>query len=305
MQNSTLLVFATKTPRLADSHLCCYRWPMQKQIVCINWGTKYGAPYINRLNDMVRANITPPFRFVCFTDVHKDVNPDIECVPLPEMPGFVPASTLGQWQKTRLWAPRLADLEGPFLFIDLDVVITDSLDPFFAYGDPDDVVVARNMAKPLHKLGQTSIYRMPVGALAGLQREFAADPQGIADRYRFEQHFVTKHAPHGVKFWPSGWVRHFRIECIPRFPLNYFRDPGLPKGTRVVIFAGALNPPDAIAGRYNSRAPHLPPLAHLRRALKAKRKWKAVRQYVRPALWVKRYWDNPGIERQVGSTEPK
>ena len=52
---------------------------MKKQIVCINWGTKYGAPYINRLYQMVKANITPPFRFVAFTDTRDGVLPDIDC----------------------------------------------------------------------------------------------------------------------------------------------------------------------------------------------------------------------------------
>ncbi|MEM9438423.1 MAG: glycosyl transferase, partial [Pseudomonadota bacterium] len=38
-----------------------------KQVVCINWGSAYGAPYINRLYRAVAANITPPFRFVAYT----------------------------------------------------------------------------------------------------------------------------------------------------------------------------------------------------------------------------------------------
>jgi hypothetical protein len=267
---------------------------MKKQIVCINWGTKYGAPYINRLYRMVRANITPPFRFVAFTDTRDGVHPDIDCFDLPDMPGFMPKNTIGQWPKSRLWAPELGDLTGPFLFVDLDVTITGSLDPFFEFGAPEDVVLARNVAKPFQRLGQTSIYRMPVGALAPLQRLFAADPQAVADKYRFEQHFVTKNAPNGVKFWPRSWVRHFRIECIPRFPFNYFFEPRLPKGTRVVIFAGSMNPPDAIAGQYNKRTPYLPPFAHVRRALKSKNKIKSLRQFVRPATWVKEIWDRAG-----------
>ncbi len=268
---------------------------MKKQIVCINWGTKYGAPYINRLYEMVKANITPPFRFVAFTDTRDGVNPEVDCFDLPDMPGFMPERTIGQWPKSRLWAPVLGDLSGPFLFVDLDVAITGSLDPFFEFGSPDDVVLARNAAKPFQKLGQTSIYRMPVGALAPLQDMFAADPQGVADKYRFEQHFVTKNAPGGVVFWPDNWVSHFRIECIPRFPLNYFMESRPPKGTRVVIFAGALNPPDAIAGRYNKRTPHLPPLSHIRRALQGEQKWKGIRQYVKPALWVKEIWDQASV----------
>lgn len=270
---------------------------MNKQIVCINWGTAYGAPYINRLYEMVRSNITPPFRFICFTDSRDGVHPDIVCFDLPEMPGFMPKNTIGQWPKSRLWAPELGDLKGAFLFLDLDVTITASLDPFFEFGDENDVIVARNAAKPFHKLGQTSIYRMPVGALAPLQALFAADPQAVADKYRFEQHFVTKHAPNGIKFWPKGWVRHFRIECIPCFPLNYFVPSKCPHGTHVVIFAGILNPPDAIKGQYNAGYPYLPPLQHIRRALASNRKWKGVRQYLLPADWVREIWERSGTSR--------
>jgi hypothetical protein len=278
---------------------------MKKQIVCINWGTKYGAPYINRLYQMVKANITPPFRFLCFTDTRDGIYPEIDCLDSPDMPGFVPKNTIGQWQKLRLWAPELGHLTGPFLFLDLDVVITGSLDPFFEFGTPEDVILARNAAKPLQKLGQTSVYRMPVGALAKLQEVFAEDPQGTADRYRFEQHFVTRNAPNGVRFWPRQWVRHFRIECIPRFPLNYFQNPKLPEGARVVIFAGALNPPDAIAGRYSSRRPHLPPLTHLRRALQSDQKWKGIRRYVRPAPWVREFWNTAYFDGNAQAEEHK
>ncbi|MCG7493332.1 glycosyl transferase [Thalassobius sp. Cn5-15] len=263
---------------------------MEKQIVCINWGTKYGAPYVNRLYKMVEANITPPFRFVCFTDNSDDFLPEIDCFDLPPMPGFMPKNTLGKWPKSRLWAPELGDLKGAFLFIDLDVVITGSLDSFFEYGDPDDVVLARNAAKPLHRLGQTSIYRMPVGALAPLQQIFANDPQAVADKYRFEQHFVTKNAPNGIKFWPRTWVQHFRIQCIPRFPLNYFTAPKVPRDCRVVIFAGSLNPPDAMVGQYKETLPHLPRRAHIKRAFSMKRPLRALRQFYFPAKWVSDIW---------------
>lgn len=259
---------------------------MKKQIVCINWGEKYGARYVNRLYKMVRAHTTPPFRFVVFTDVRDGLLPGVECFDLPEMPGFMPKNTLGQWPKSRLWAPKLGDLDGPFLFVDLDISITGSLDPFFEFGNEEDVILARNPAKPFQRLGQTSIYRMPVGALSSLQTMFAADPQSIADTYRFEQHFVTKNAPRGITFWPRSWVRHFRIDCIPTFPLNYFLDPRIPNGARVIIFAGALNPDDAIAGQYHEDFPHLPPMAHIYRAMKQPDKFRKARQFLRPASWV-------------------
>jgi len=262
-----------------------------KQVVCINWGTKYGAPYINRLYRMVAKNITPPFRFVAFTDTEDGVLPEVDCFPLPPMPGFMPKKTPGQWPKSRLWAPQLADLEGPFLFIDLDVIITESLDPFFDYADPEDLVMAWNVAKPLERWGQSSIYRANVGQLAVLQEKFAADPQGIADKYRFEQHFVTKEAPTKPKFWPREWVRHFRIECVPTPPFNFFKKPYLPTGCRVVIFAGGPNPPEAIEGRRDADKPVMTPREYLTYWRKRGMKIQLLQDYALPAEWVSDYWD--------------
>ena len=173
---------------------------MRKQVVCIHWGTKYGPRYVNRLYAMVARNITPPFSFTCFCDDPTDFRPEIDAQPLPPLDVVMPTGTLGIWPKARLWGETLGALRGPVLFSDLDLVITGSLDPFFEYGDPGDIILARNPTVPLERLGQTSLFRFPVGSLAPLQAAFRADPQGIADRYRFEQRFVTRQAPGGIRF---------------------------------------------------------------------------------------------------------
>lgn len=261
-----------------------------KQVMCINWGTRYGAPYINRLYAMVARNITPPWKFVCFTDTRDGLHPDIICHDLPPLGTELPQNTRGKWQKSRLWAKTLPDLEGPVLFMDLDVVITGSIDPFFEFGAPEDVILANNPAKPFHRSGQTSIYRMPVGGLAALQEKFIADPQAAADRYEWEQSFVTHNAPGGIKLWPRKWVRHFRIDCLWPFPLNYVLAPRKPADARVVIFAGALNPTDALVGQYSSDLPHLPPGDHIRRARTQKLGFKGVRRFLYPAAWIADHW---------------
>ena len=187
--------------------------------------------------------------------------------PLPDFDYTAPTNTLGKWPKSRLWGD-LGDITGTVLFLDLDVVVVGNLDDFFSFGDPDDTVLATNpqSVKPFEKLGQTSVYRMRVGKLAGLQDIFRADPQAIADEYRFEQRFVTRRAPGGVKFWPKGWVVHFRADCVPAFPLRYWRTPQVPDGAKIVIFAGSLNPPDAIAGRWSEEDTPRAPADHLRAA---------------------------------------
>lgn len=263
-----------------------------KQIICIKWGTKYGAHYANKLYGMVSRNITPPFRFVCFTDDTTDVRPEIECQELPPLDVTMPTNTLGKWPKSRLWGEKLGDLTGIVLFLDLDVVIVDSLDPFFEYGKPEDVVLSYNPSNPLEKLGQTSCFRFQVGTLVSLQEKFKADPQGIADKYRFEQRFVTRNVPGGVKIFPKAWVAHFRRKCRQPFPLNYVKPPKIPKGARIVIFPGGLYPTNAIEGRYDKKSANNAKdhLKRLKDPKNLKHPLRHLRHFILPVDWVEEHW---------------
>ena len=55
-------------------------------VLCMKWGTKYPADYVNRLYSMVARNIRRPFRFVCLTDDNLGLGANIESFPLPELP---------------------------------------------------------------------------------------------------------------------------------------------------------------------------------------------------------------------------
>jgi len=266
---------------------------MQKQFLSIRWGKKYGPEYVNRLYGMVARNVTGDFTFHCVTDSPDELRPEVNVIPLPEMGCEMPRNTNGIWGKSRLWLPGLGGLSGPVLFMDLDLVVTGTLDGFFEVGSPDDVILARNPNTPLEKLGQTSIFRYPIGKLAPLREKFLANPQGVADEYRYEQRFVTRNAPGGISFWPQGWVAHFRHHLIPPFPMNYLRVPQLRPENKVVIFPGSFNPPDAIAGRWNEADPVRSPGQHILAAFSGKRREgfvRHLRHFVLPTPWVARYW---------------
>lgn len=228
-----------------------------KQVVCIKWGTLYGPEYVNRLYGMVARHLTPPFRLVCLTDYREGLRPEIECFDLPELGCPHPVRTMGKWRKQILWGHEVPGLVTgqPALFIDLDSVIVGPLDDYFNHGEPGDVITARNWARPLERLGQTSVFRFPVGANAHILDDFRSDPQGIADRFRFEQHYVTHAVRGGIKFWPEPWTRHFRLHCLPPWPLRYFRRARLPADARIVTFPGGPNPDDVLVGRWNKRVP--------------------------------------------------
>ena len=267
---------------------------ISKQIICINWGTKYGPTYINRLYGMVERNITPPFRFVCFCDNNNGIREEVECKPLPGLSFELPKTKKGIWPKSQLWNEQLGDLEGPVLFLDLDIIVTGSLDAFFEYGNPDDVILAPNPSNPLERLGQTSVYRFPVGKLKPILDQFAANPQDIAEAYKYEQRFVTKNAPGGISFWPKTWVSHFRRHCRRNFPLNYLLPPKLDNKSKIVIFPGDLHPEDAINGfYYRDRQFHLSPKEHIKAGLRGDRKSgfiKHLRHYILPTPWVEQHW---------------
>ena len=56
--------------------------------------------------------------------------PDCEDLPPLDVENM-PVNTKGIWPKARLWGPKLGNLEGPVLFLDLDLVIVGSLDGGF------------------------------------------------------------------------------------------------------------------------------------------------------------------------------
>jgi len=266
-----------------------------KQVLCIKWGQKYGPEYVNRLYGMLSRNITGPFKLVCYTDDSRGLRAEVEVYPLPELGCELPKHSPGQWRKTSLWGASLPGLSGPALFIDLDSVLVDNIDGYFEHGHPDDVILARNWAKPLKRLGQTSVFRFPVGAYAHILENFRKDPQGTADRFRFEQHYVTASVPGGIKFWPEDWTRHFRLHCLPAFPLRYFMQAKLPQGAKIVTFPGNPNPGDVMLGRWVAeQAPHPKRWEHIKAAFGAKRIrsscWRHWYSFVLPVDWLRKFW---------------
>lgn len=274
-----------------------YIYPMSqtKTIICIKWGEKFGPEYVNKLYGMARRNITGDFRLVCFTDRPDGLLPEVETRALPELGCEHPDHTIGKWRKVALWGAELGGLSGPALFVDLDSVIVGNIDDYFSYGSPDDVILARNWAKPLSGLGQTSVFRFPVGKYPHILENFRRSPQAIADKHHFEQHYITSSVPGGIKFWPEQWTRHFRLHCLPFFPLRYFVQAKLPKTAKIVTFPGGPNPDDIVLGRWADDMPVFTDWrTHLRNAFALKtsprERWRYIKRVVLPCPWIAQHW---------------
>ncbi len=220
-------------------------------VLCMKWGTKYGPEYVNRLYGMVRRHLAGPFRFVCLTDDSHDVRAEVQCLPLPTL-DLAPGADRG-WPKLTTFKADLHGLHGTALFVDLDIVVVGDIDPFFE--QPGEFLIIKDWKRPWRVTGNSSVYRFCIGAHADILQRFIDDQAGVRKRYRNEQEYLS-HALHEqgkLAYWPKGWCRSFKYHCIPPWPSNYWREPGIPAGTRIVIFHGEVNPPDALAGRRNRR----------------------------------------------------
>ncbi len=265
-----------------------------KLIFCMKWGTVYDARYVNILHAMVARNITGPFKVVCFTDDSSGIRPEVDCRPLPSLGCEIPPDVPGKWPKVALWNRELDGLEGTALFIDLDSVIVGNIDGYFTYGDPQDVITARNWVRVFKKTGQTSVFRFPVGGHPYMLENLQKDPANISRKYQFEQNYVTAGIRGGIKFWPPTWTKHFGLHSMGIWPVRYLRPPVMPEGVKIITFPGHPKPPDAILGRWSKHAPARKPLEHLRwvwENRKTQKKWrKHFSRYVMPSEWVAEHW---------------
>jgi hypothetical protein len=243
----------------------------QRHVLCMKWGRKYGPDYVNRLYAMVRRHLSGDFSFVCLTDDSEGIRAEVQCLPIPPLDLEVPSGQPDRaWKKLTTFEQNLHGLHGTALFLDLDVVVVGSLDAFFE--QPGEFLIIHDYARPWRTeriTGNSSVYRFELGAHADVLAYFRANMDAVQAKFRNEQAYLSDflHAQGKLEYWPDAWCPSFKYHGIPAWPTNYWQEPFVPDGARIVVFHGECNPPDALAGRRN-------------RAFR----------FIRPARWIARYW---------------
>lgn len=232
-------------------------------ILCIKWGKLYGPEHVNRLRQGVLKNLRYPFRFICFTDDPEGLDPEVEAFPLPEL-NLPPNHGDRRWTKLALLGKDVFGLKGTALFLDLDLVIVDRLEAFFDM--QGDLIMIRDMdlfrSKPLRRInpqrhdflnrvGNSSVFRMEMGKHSYVLDSFVKDPVSAQARFKISQQFMSHEllARSALSYWPSQWCVSFKNHCVPRYLKSYFKNPHLPKGAKIVVFAGNPKMDDVLAGR--------------------------------------------------------
>ncbi len=239
-----------------------------ENIICMKWGTRYGAEYVNILAGMVRRHMTVPYRFVCFTENGAGIHPEVEIRPLPEMELDAKLPERG-WRKLTVFQQTLADLTGRALFIDLDVVIVGSMDDFFSV--PGEFRIIKDWNLPGTIIGNSSVFRFEIGKHPDILERYITRGDEVRARHRNEQAYLSQcmHDKGILQYWDPLWCRSFKTHCMRTFPVGYFlpaKHPG--PEAKIVIFHGQPNP-DMIQNGWHS--------ANFLRA-------------VRPTAWIQENW---------------
>ncbi len=232
----------------------------------MKWGTLYGPEYVNRLYNMVKRNLSYDFQMVCFTDNAEGIRDEVRCFPIPEMdlPTNIPER---MWKKLSTLKGDLYGLEGTALFLDLDIVIVDNIDCFFE--EEGEFLIIKDYGKSWRITGNSSVYRFEIGKHPYVFDDFIENFDVVRKTHRNEQEYLTQaiYDKGKLRYWPKAWCPSYKYDCVSKIPFAFWKKPIIPKGSKIIIFHGEINPHKAIVG--------------------GRGKWY---RYVRPAPWVADYW---------------
>lgn len=218
-------------------------------VVCLKFGTKYSARYVNTLYTMVERNLTMPHKFICYTEDPTGVDKHIETRPLPAM-----RNVSGWWFKPMFFDPSLG-LDGTILFLDLDIIIFKNINHLFEYR-PGTFLIIRDFNRYLlkqHKKFNSSVFRLQAGQHSHVYQEFKQRPQQVMSRFMGDQDWLYHKIKDNFDYWPDEWIQSYKWEMRRRAPLDK-----APKGERDFVSQGDPNilNDTAIAVFHGDPCPH-------------------------------------------------
>ncbi|KUJ73010.1 hypothetical protein [Thiomicrospira sp. WB1] len=225
-------------------------------VVCLKWGNKYSQEDVHRLHHMVNANMSLPHAFYCITDDPDGLDEAIHPLPIFD------TDLEGWWHKLSLFRKDFYGLQGTVLFLDLDVVITGSLDGIINY-QPEKVIACQDYGKCKWSQLNSSVLRFEVGQIDFVWQSFLFNKRWILEYMHGDQDWLGHVAPQ-IETFPREWVVSFKRHCdaeakntlgmghrwIERGWIKPKGEAKLPKETKIVLFHGKPDPIDVVNGPY-------------------------------------------------------
>jgi hypothetical protein len=220
---------------------------LPKIVLCMKWGTIYPAEYVNVLYHACRRHISENFRFVCLTNEPEGICSGVEIFPIPDIGLDEWHYYNGAWPKIAVFLDDLYGLKGRCLFIDLDTVILDSLDPLF---EMKGSLIAINNAPwssaNLQPRTMSSVFAFDLGQLGHVVKELQSDRDVLINKYKIEQQYLHEHV-RNIIYWPQEWLVSFKYHLRQPLLFDRIRPPkSPPRGAKLVIFHGKPRPIDLV-----------------------------------------------------------
>jgi hypothetical protein len=205
-------------------------------IVCLKWGNKYSAEYVNKLYSSVIRNTTIEIKFHCFTDDHTGVNRNIIVHPLPY------SNLESWWNKLYLFSNDIdITIREKIFYIDLDTLIVDNIDDLLNV-DSDKIVVLEDFLKGVATSAGdmgSGLMSWTHGQYSEVWEEFIKNP-AVA---------IKKVEPHGDQHWIDLCIkdRHYWQELFPNKVVSFKVHclNGLPKNAAIVCYHGKPSIPES------------------------------------------------------------
>jgi hypothetical protein len=219
-------------------------------VVCLKWGNKYSAEYVNKLNNMVKRNLTIDYEFVCFTENAAGIDKDIRIEPLPPIPAT------GWWFKPYFMSDKLP-LRGTLLYLDLDLIVFDNIDKLFTYNPNKDFLIIRDFNRQVRKNWDrvnSSVFRLKIGSKYSAYEQFLQERESIVRRMPGDQDWMYRYCK-PYEYWPDEWIQSYKWEMRGRNTLGVvngkrnFVQPGEPTilpETSIAVFHGKPDIPEAL-----------------------------------------------------------
>lgn len=173
-------------------------------VACVYWKGEfrkrekvYSPKWVERLQAMVKKNLSIPHRFVCLSNV------DVPCERIPLSHSH---TWPGWWSKIELFTPGL--FKGRVLYLDLDLVVMKDLAPFVEYKSPFALIPS--FGKPNKERGSIHKYNSSVmvfdpGATYRFFSKFATDSKSWRYHLRGDQDFLA-YVDLTMDTFPKEWV---------------------------------------------------------------------------------------------------
>lgn len=231
------------------------------RVVCLKWGEKYPAEYVNRLHGMVSRHMSEPFTFHCLTEDAAGLKPGIQVLSLPDF------GLRGWWYKLLFFKNGFLPFEPEdiVLYLDLDVVILNDLTRLTdTFKKQDDLLHISADDRPGRM--NSSVMLFHPDTLGFVWEAFWSQRDYVVASFHGDQDWIERIVP-SAHILPKGVVCSFKLDLASKTPFSFgsigrwlrkrFWPLLAPRGSvprpdcSVVLFHGRPNPEDVMDGPWD------------------------------------------------------